>query len=85
MHSSLPDWCYAHKRATEKQKGLLRRLGIAFSEQTLTKRQASELISRHLPRRAEAQTSRRGDGYEQWNEAADWARRADDGWGPGPF
>jgi hypothetical protein len=81
MNNSLPDWVYAHKRATEKQKRLLRRLGVAFNEQTLTKTLASRLIGENLPQRASRETTDR----PSISDGEVWARRHEDGWGPGGY
>jgi hypothetical protein len=40
--------------------------------------QAKEILN-------EAPDAQHKDPYGHWNEAADWARRAEEGWGPGAF
>ena len=88
MRGTLPDWCYAHNRATDRQKAALRKAGIAFNEQTLTKRAASSLISSRLSsfksrgsaRQAESESARQAE-----SESEAWTRRGEEGWGPGGY
>jgi hypothetical protein len=84
---TLPDWCFENRRATEKQKGYLKKLGLPFDEQFLTKKQASHMIQgelRHLKARAELNAGQ-GREHEPENDGEMWARRHEEGWGPGGY